>query len=478
MIMKDNSLISLLKTFSREEMNKFERFLLSPYFTEGKNIRSNLVNKYFRALKNFYPDFKGTNFSKKYFFRLLYPKSKYSDSALRKIDSDLLKLAEKFLIQIQSESDLIESKKSLMHQLVIRNNEKLFRKSFDSMMKYLEGLKRDEDYYYETYFIWLRYWEFYYGKKTMYKLGEATSNFNNFFIYVLLGSLRIYLYSLSLYRIINKKNDLLMFEEILDFVEKNAGKLSHVPQILFYYNLIRLVTLKDEKYFNKLKELKSKTFDSLTELDKQNFYIMTTNFCNDMIAGGNFQFRKERFRLDKEFMNLLYKLNPNKLHVFYMLAASKNANRLNEFKWVSRILKSYESNTMDDNKDFMINFIKADICFLKKEYDSALKYLSKIKTSYSNQKQNIRNLTIQIFYEMSLPDSAVSVIETSMHFLNRDKYISERSKIQILNFIRLTKQLIGSNSDNSKLVFLKKKITETSDVANKEWLLEKVSEQI
>ncbi len=474
--MKDSSLISLLRTFSKLEMNRFEKFLLSPYFSERSRIRINKVNEYFRVLKKFYPDFEGKNFTGENLYKTIYPGTKFKDYSIRKLNSDLLKLAEKFLMQQEFENSEIESRKFLLNQLTHRNQEKLFRKCFESMIEYLNGLKKDEDYFYETYFVWQRYWEIYYGKKNIYKLGKVIENTDNYFIYVVLGALRIYLWAISYSKVANSSNDLMMIEEILNYVENNMGKFRKVPQILFYYYLIRLISEKEEKYFDKLKELKAHHFDSLTDPDKQNFFIMMTNFCNVMIQSGNEKFKKERFELDKGYLNLIRKLNLHSMHVFYILGASKNANRLGEFEWVTKILEEFEKFTMDDNKEFMVNYIKADVCFLKKEYDKAIEYLSKINTNYSNQKQNIRNLMIQIFYEKSQMDSVLSLIDSSRHFLKRDKHLSENTKINSLNFIRFTEMLIRlpNKPAENEYRYFRSKLSETTVVLNKEWLMEKL----
>ena len=478
--MKDTNLISLLRTFSKNEITKFEKFLSSPFFSEGRSIRSRIVNDYFRQLKKFHPSFSGNNFTKEKLFRAVYSGIEFNDSLFRKLNSDLLKQAERFLIQIELEMSRMDSGKFLLTQLMKREQEKLFDKCFKAMISSLSGLKKDQEFFYETYYLWQKKWEVSYGRKNIYKIENEISQANNYFYYVILGSLRIYLWAISNFRIMNKDNDLMMFEEILNYVENNIDKFREVPQILYYYFLIRMIIGKEEIYFKKLKVLKKKEFDFLSDLDKMNFFVMMTNFCHDKYSSGSEKYRIERFELDKEYLAFIKKIDKPVVHVFFILAASKNANRLGEFAWVRKVLKEYESYIMNDNKDFMLNYIEADNCFHNKNYDEAIGLLSQIKTSYSNEKQNIRNLMIQIFYERSQADSVLSLIDTSRHFLKRDKHLTEISKRSFQNFLKFTGKLIkASNSGNSKeCQFLKKNILESNEVSNKDWLLEKVNQLI
>jgi len=178
--MENYNVVKILKSFSKKEIILFERFLLSPYFTEGKNIRSKIVVKYFKLLKGFYPSFDFKEFTKEFMFSRLYPNLKYKDEVMRKINSDLLKLEEEFLIQLELEKDEIGSRKFLINQLIERDLGSLFNKSFDSMINYLNGTERDTEFFYQTYISWEKYLYFYIGKKNYYKLEDSFKNINNF----------------------------------------------------------------------------------------------------------------------------------------------------------------------------------------------------------------------------------------------------------------------------------------------------------
>ena len=61
--------------------------------------------------------------------------------------------------------------------------------------------------------------------------------------------------------------------------------------------------------------------------------------------------------------------------------------------------------------------------------------------------------------------------------LRRKKLISEQNRVNYMNFIRFTIKLFRSDvKDERKIASLKKTITESTNVADKGWLMEKIQE--
>lgn len=94
--MKDTKLIQLLKTFSKEEIKELEKFVASPYFSRGRDLKP-----FYRILKSYHPEFNNLNFTYEKIYRKLYPKEKYNKSkaenVIRVLSSELTKLTEEFI---------------------------------------------------------------------------------------------------------------------------------------------------------------------------------------------------------------------------------------------------------------------------------------------------------------------------------------------------------------------------------------------
>ncbi len=133
--MKNSKLITLLKTFSREEMKSFGKFIDSPYFNSGRNLKP-----LYTILKKSYPEFKRELLTDEKIYSKLNPKEKFdskkTSSYLRVLYSDMTKLAKKFIVhdKLEKEESAFEFNYSLAASL---KNRKLFKDSLDLYKKNL-----------------------------------------------------------------------------------------------------------------------------------------------------------------------------------------------------------------------------------------------------------------------------------------------------------------------------------------------------
>ena len=476
--MLNSKLIYLLKTFSVEEMKEFDKFLRSPYFIRGKNLRTNKLLDFFKILKAYHPSLTGKNLSKEKIFERLYPGKEYDDRIMRNLISHLLRFSQKFLSQRYFESGEIEGMKGLLVELSDRKQEKLFDSAYKKAGEYLEASEMEiGKYYYDKYFMKKLWFDFYSIKKNVYKSKDDNTNRDYFFYYVILSSLRIYMGMLTIMRWKGKNPELILFDEIMGNVSKNLDSYEKIPHIPIYYNMIKLNNTGDEKYFYALIRLKSRHLDEISIQDRYNLFVILTNYCNLKISNGNESFREDRFILDKEFIQSGALLINKNIHVFYFNSAASNAAMIGEDKWAENFITEYKNKIEPGIREFAVNYLKALILFIKKDYDSALTKLSRINTTFPNQKQNIRNLMLQIYYDTGSFDNALSIIDTSLHFLKTEKNIPETYRKSSTNFVKLTsaiiRQKLSSGTDDSG--FLKKKL-ESGEYQNRSWLFQKINE--
>jgi hypothetical protein len=159
--MNNSNLISLLKTFTKSEMKEFDKFLRSPYFTEGKGLRHRVIYDYFVCLREFYPEFTGKTFSKEYLHSRIYPSTGYNDAVMRRLNYDLLTLTKRFITQLEFEESSAITKRNLLIQLTKRKTDKLYITHFKEITNYLEKIDKDEEYFYEIYNTWKVYWGYF-----------------------------------------------------------------------------------------------------------------------------------------------------------------------------------------------------------------------------------------------------------------------------------------------------------------------------
>ncbi|MBK8983686.1 MAG: hypothetical protein IPM38_15555 [Ignavibacteria bacterium] len=65
--MRSLRLVNILKTFTKEEIKEFEKFVASPYFSRGRNL-----SPFFSVIKKYYPEFYPDQYSAEKIFRELF----------------------------------------------------------------------------------------------------------------------------------------------------------------------------------------------------------------------------------------------------------------------------------------------------------------------------------------------------------------------------------------------------------------------
>ena len=118
---KDSKLITLLRTFSKQEIKDFEKFTGSAYFKEDRNLIPLLI-----AIKKFHPEFRSDELTNEGLYKSIYPDENYNLPKLRILISDLYKTAENFLVYNRLKMNESERTKYLAYELKERGRRKTF----------------------------------------------------------------------------------------------------------------------------------------------------------------------------------------------------------------------------------------------------------------------------------------------------------------------------------------------------------------
>src|SRR5258706_11284338 len=100
-------LIEILKTFDKDELKKFGRFIRSDYYNTNERI-----TVLFKELSKFYPRFDDEKLSREYLFKIIYKKRNFEDKTFRYLLTELMGLAEKFVALTFIEQDKLEQHKN------------------------------------------------------------------------------------------------------------------------------------------------------------------------------------------------------------------------------------------------------------------------------------------------------------------------------------------------------------------------------
>ena len=95
--MLSKKLLSLLQTFSKQDLSQFRKFIHSPYYNENQELIQlfQLINDEFNHNSSKLDDI---SLEKKLAWKKRFDEKVYQDTKMRRLSSDLNKLAERFLL--------------------------------------------------------------------------------------------------------------------------------------------------------------------------------------------------------------------------------------------------------------------------------------------------------------------------------------------------------------------------------------------
>ncbi len=482
--MYNSRLVELLKTLSVYELNRFEKFVASPFFNMNEEITA-----LFRILKKYSPNYEHKNISKEKVFKAIFPEQKYNDKKLRYLSSGALKLAVEFLGELNYRQDIFGTNIYSIKELIERKQIRIAEKKIAEAGKNLTPTNYpNEVYYYNKHLLKSQSNYLALTQNKTLKPDDLVQEGENI-ILLLFVVLMQTTYNLSImentYNLNNPNNiitDFLSSINIDEFIQKaSLSKQSATRIYELYHNMMQLKRepLKDEP-FKKLKASLEYYLGILNKQDQYNLFMALESFCAYRILKGGSNFKKEKFELLKQ--SLRYNILSPSQSGFFPTADFRNfvieGVDAGEFDWAEEFVKNYIHKVDAKQKENILNLSYATINFGKKKYDIAIDNLSRITAGNVFFKYDIKSFMLKIYYEMNLIEPAYELIDTYRHFLKTNTSLSKRRKDSVLNFIRFTNLLIKiKNGDNSvSYDQLKKDIAETGWITNKEWLLEKLDE--
>lgn len=478
--MENTRIIELLKTFSEKEMNGMSDFVASGYFNQNEN-----VVKLFSILKKYYPEFESEMLSKEKVFLKIFGKNKYNDEKMRTLISNLTKLCKKYLIQIDIESKGEGINLHLLTQLRLRNQKTLFTYEYNKINSSLNESKSKEREYYSVKYLMET--ELYQSDPTAIKdaylekplIENVAYNFERLFLIDLLD---INYNMLTRKSKVNYSPDFLFLEAVRLKIEN--GGYSDTPVIpLKYYIFMSVQNPFQEEYFEKAEKIYFDNLDLISPIEKAYINTGLVNYCWLRVGLGDEKYFRRVFDVYKIGLDEGMYFYENKFLLTSLFnGIVKCACFLKELQWLFNFIYEYKNKLDPEVRKEAMNVAYSKYYFEKKEFDSALKHISKINASSSILKLEIKILTIKILYELGYAESVYSSIDSLKHFFRNNKLLHASILEQIKSFSKIVKKLSDLKEKNNKdeLTYFKKQVADSPELGmiSIRWVIEKIDELI
>ena len=482
-----HTVVTLFKSFSKEEVDRFDKFLNSPYFNRSKKI-----SKLYEEIVRFYPLFDDKDLTKQNLCIRTSQSGSFNESTLRDSLSVLLKYAQKFLVIEKMELHKDEALNYLLSELMYRNQEKLFSKVFmEAGTELSRKPKEDSGYYYNSYLRGIILFNF----ETMYDKvlhkNEAINKFNN------LTNISVNLFKFFLIEIISLVlNQITLANKFnleyktsylyLTFSKLNINNLLNTMKgktdsnlVNIYEALLKMyISFDNDSFYANYKSLLTEYFDNLST-DEKSFHLhCSINYC--IIKKKNYSnddYEKELFGLYELMLKERY-FEDNKTKYItidlyrdiLLLGLS-----MKKFRWVEEFIAKYNRDLPPGEQENILNYSYTQFYFSVGDYYNALEYYNKIIVNNFVYKYDIKNLVLKLYYEVKYYEEALDEIHSYKEFLRNNQLVTKERKERLGNFLWFLEKLLYLEIEYNGMDcnYLIRKLTNKNNVSFKKWLLEK-----
>ncbi|MBL4716623.1 MAG: hypothetical protein COA57_14585 [Flavobacteriales bacterium] len=470
--MKSTKLIEFFDTFSAKDHKRFLKFIRSPLYNEN----SILINLYKVIEQSYYPQEK-TAISKEFVWSQIYPNTKYNIQFFTGLCSELLKLVRDYLALDIYMDNPINKQNNLLMSL----NDRKLNKYFDNSMKIAQKSQaqakiRNAYFYFKQYQIEREYNN--HLEKRLERSNEVNikKTIDNLDAFYLINKLKYYCEILNYKNVVALDYDILFIDEIVQHVKSN--NYDHIPAIMIYFNiLITLTDSRNEAYYFDLKNLLTLHASKFDHDEARVMYGFAQNYCIKKVNTGVPKFLNELFELYQIVLDTKVIFTQEILSPWDYKNIVAIGLRLNENTWVEDFIKSYKGKIATEYRDNAYIYNMAKLHFHNKNFSHVIKLLQKVEYKDVFYGLDSRATLLKTYYEADEITALYSLIDSSRIFLRRNKLISDNHRRNYLNFINYLKKLTKLlPDDQAKLARMKSEIKNVKDIADINWLLEKIGE--
>ncbi len=471
--MTNTKLFQLLQTLNVYELNRFGKFLCSPYFNEDERLMN-----LFEVLAPYFKQQTHDTLVQKNIWKQVHSNQKFQQLKFARLFSDLLKKLEEFLvIDNLKQSEATKQRKLLMH-LTEKKLGKHYPESSKLARRKLEATPhRDGEYYLQLFKLESahnNFLELQNQRSTEKNLLQTIEALDAFYI---INKLSYLAATLHYKNFLSLEGDVALVNELLNHLKKK--KYEHIPAIAIHHRIVlSLIEPHKEEHFKELKNLLLKNYSLFPKANARNMYAFAINFCIRKINFGKLEYVRELFQLYQQMLKAnLMTDKEGMISQFDYKNIVTVGLRAADAKWTEKFIRDYKSNIPKEDRQNAYTFNLAKLYFYQRKFDKVLPLLQDVVYSDIFYQLDSKTTLMKTYYELGDYLPLMSLKESFRILLRRKKIISEQNRINYMNFIRFTMKLYRADvKEQKKITALKKEIETSTNVADKGWLMWKVNE--
>lgn len=451
--MREIKLTAILKTYSKEEFKEFEKFIDSPFFSSGRNLKP-----LYLALRKFYPDFEPSKFTGEKVFAQIYKGRAFNIALFRKLVSDMTKAAEEYLLQRSLREYPYYEYILKLREFSKRGLEKQFEKYYDEAETYIRNNSFSSDVENRLLHELLEikidsYYENGMQSKVTGMIIQSSTYMINSFLYTLISNMQsIHVNERSFVKP-GKKDTINNFMNTFDF--DAFAREGSDPKIKIYTMFIHQVKgVYTKRTITELKEQLNKQKDIFHKAELHELYKGLAGMCVELAGGkpDKPQYQRLLFEIYKDVLNNNVLSNPATgtvdPHSFRNMF--NTALDISETDWAEEFLKKYVHTLPQKHVKNLENFFYGKIEFVKDNFEKAIEYFSKLDQAQFIFMKDLKYEYLKCYYSLGHTESAISLVDSFRHFVSNNDSVPEFQRIDVLDFLKKYMSLVNLRIKYSK----------------------------
>lgn len=480
-----SKLMDMLGSLSNKELKKFSEYVYSPLFNKNNKLLS-FIDYIVENSSNYQSE----AYSKSKVHEKLFPGEAYNDQKVRDMMSYMSRLLEDFLAYQSITDDPVRVKMYLLKSLRERGLNKDFEKLERETRKALssENITRDSSLYFNLYRLehesYHQIMQTEEGMEKDMSIQRMLDNLDRYYLFVKLKYSADLIAQKSNYA---KELKLNMLDNILQYLDNHISQFSHNPSILIYHQVIHMVLQNSEEHYRNFIDLLNKYEHLFPKDELWLFYTTAQNFCANKINIGESKYFKEVFNLYKKQLKLGMLFDGKHLPTNTYNNIISSGLQQKEMEWTKNFIEQYKDQLPKKHRESSYAFNLARYYYINKQHNEVLDLLQKVEFTDIYYNLGAKALLVRIYYELNEFEPLSSLLNAFSIYLKRNKTLSEARQTGHSEFIKMTRRLSNIKSSlvasvytpeniSAKISDLIKELKESTNVVNKDWLLNSANE--
>lgn len=469
--MVSEKLHSILSALSKVERNRFRKYLLSPYLNEQPELIP-----FFDLLDRSLRDESFEKLDRKTVWQKLYPKKTYNDADMRRLSSDLGKVALDFLIAEAKDPDPVQEALALQRLLDKPGLKKHLAGVERKIQRSLENADGESpDYYLAGFQLHNNIVNRSTKYLTVAGFAENLSSADHFLdCFYLTQKLELYIGWLMFKGSRVAEKELALPNGFWE--QLSEPRFQNVPLLLVYRQVVNCLDQPNEElHFRNLLESLEQQSARLAKTDLRKCYFIAQNYCALKINQGKAEYYRQVFEIFKKIIQKDILLEEGVLSEGIFKNIITSGLGVKEYDWTERFIEDYSAFLPTPIRQNAYTFNLAYLYFHQKKYANVLELLRNVEYNDVVYALGSKLILIQTYYELDEVMALDSLIESFRIFLRRNKVLSKNLKSEYLNYLFFVKKLNMLHGMDKKAVSkFRDRVMSAKHPTYKRWVLEKI----